>query len=195
MVIGFDFDKVFINYPPLVPYRLIDFLYKGKAVFKRSSDAKTNLHYRIPGNFEKQLRILSHYPIFRPPISSNIRVLKSISGSKKYKTYLVSSRFSFLRKRTNVILEKYKLKKYFDEIYFNYKDEQPHLFKEKTIKKLGIDTYVDDDYHLSIYLANKLPNLTIYWITNKENVNAALPKNVTPIKNLLELNKILRKNE
>ncbi len=187
MIIGFDFDKVFIDYPPLVPYTLVDFLYKGAVVFKKNKSKNQKIHYRFPGLVEQKIRILSHYYIFRRPISENIKFLKKISERKKNKTYLVSSRFSFLKKRTEEILTKYNLNKYFDGIYFNFENKQPHLFKEQTIKNLKIDTYIDDDLDLSLYLAQKMPNLTIYWVRDGRKKEGNLPKNVVAIKDLKEL--------
>lgn len=193
MIIGFDFDKVFIDYPPLVPYSFIDLLYKGKSYFRKNISKDPTMHYRYPGDIEQKIRILSHYSFFRPPINENIKALKKISDEGKSKTYLVSSRFSFLRKRTDQILLKYNLSKYFDGIYFNYKNRQPHIFKETTIKKLKIDTYIDDDLQLSLYLSKKIPELTIYWVRDKRRKPEVLPKNVISISNLSELKKHLLK--
>jgi len=187
MIIGFDFDKVFIDYPPLIPYAMVDFLYKGVVVFKKNKSKNQKIHYRYPGKIEQKIRILSHYYIFRRPISENIKFLRKISGRGGNKTYLVSSRFSFLKTKTEEILKKYDLNKYFDGIYFNFEDKQPHLFKENTINNLKIDTYIDDDLDLSLYLAQKIPNLTIYWVRDGRKKESNLPKNVIAIKDLKEL--------
>lgn len=193
MTIGFDFDKVFIDYPPFIPYALVDFLYKGSTIFRKNSKKNNFLHYRFPGLFEQKIRILSHHTLFRPPIKSNITILKKISDKKNGKTYLVSSRFGFLKKQTNTLLEKYKLNKYFDGIYFNYGNRQPHIFKEQTIRKLKLDIYIDDDLDLSFYLSKKIPELTIFWVRDGRKKVTSLPSNIIPIKDLKELNKYLDK--
>lgn len=195
MVIGFDFDKVFIDYPPLVPYSFVDFLYKGTSVFKKGSEKSASLHYRFPGSIEQRIRIFTHFPLFRKPIKRNINALKIIASPHTTKTYLVSSRFGFLRKRTEVLLDKYKLRKYFDGIYFNYKNQQPHLFKEQTIRSLKIDTYIDDDLDLSLYLSKKIPSLTIYWIRNTKDKRIELPENVIPIQDLHDFKKHLKNGQ
>src|SRR5690554_3979395 len=105
--IGFDFDKIFVSYPPFVPDFLIDYLYK-----KRNGKLK----YRYPGYFEKHLRILSHTFIFRPPLKNNIDALKKISSDKKNSIYLISSRFSFLQKKTENWLKRTSIAKYFKGI-------------------------------------------------------------------------------
>ena len=195
MVIGFDFDKVFIDYPPLVPYSFVDFLYKGSSVFKKNSEKSSNLHYRFPGTIEQKLRISTHFPLFRRPIKRNISALKAISSPHTTKTYLVSSRFGFLRKRTEVLLDKYKLRKYFDGIYFNYKNQQPHVFKEQTIRSLKIDTYVDDDLDLALYLSKKIPDITIYWIKNSNQNKFDLPPNIIPISDLHDFKKFIKNGQ
>ena len=193
MVIGFDFDKVFKDYPPLIPYGFIDFLYKGAVFPRKTKESTLKLHYRFPGTIEQKIRILSHFPIFRHPLKTNISELKKISEENKNKTYLVSSRFSFLRQRTETILTRYKLNKYFHGIYFNYENKQPHIFKEETIRKLKIDIYVDDDLDLSLFLAKKLPKLIIYWVRDGRGVEVNLPKNIVAIKDLRDLQKHLSK--
>lgn len=191
MVIGFDFDKVFIDYPPFLPYSLIDYLYKGSLVFRKNRTKNVVLHYRFPGSIEQKIRIMSHYPLFRHLIKENVMELKLLAEQKHYKTYLVSSRFGFLKKRTELILEKYKLKKYFDGIYFNFDNKQPHVFKEETIRKLKIDKYIDDDLDLALYLSKKIPRITIFWLKDGRPDEGPLPKNVIAIKDLKELKKYI----
>ncbi len=183
MVIGFDFDKVFINYPPFVPGFLIELLYRGNSYFRKQND-KEELTYRFPGTIEQKLRILSHAPIFRHPIDKNIKALKRICRQKNCKTYLVSSRFGFLKKRTEELLAKEKLDQYFTNAYFNYNNLQPHKFKEQTIRKLKIDTYIDDDLDLAIYLSKKIPSLRLFWIHNGKIPKREVPQGIIPIKDL-----------
>lgn len=185
MIIGFDFDRVFINYPPFVPGSLIDLLYKGRSFF-RKMNGKSNLSYRFPGPIEQQLRIFSHSPFFRHPIEKNITALQHILEKEKCKTYLVSSRFGFLKGRTEALFAKENLSQYFTGVYFNYNNLQPHKFKEQTIRRLKIDTYIDDDLDLAIYLSQRLPSLKIFWIHGGKRGNREVPEKVIPIADLSE---------
>lgn len=185
MIIGFDFDKVFINYPPFVPGSLIDFLYKGRSHFRRKN-GKDKLTYRFPGFIEQKLRTFSHAPVFRHPITKNIDALKKIVKKKKYKTYLVSSRFGFLRKRTEDLLEEKRLSQYFTGVHFNYNNMQPHEFKEQTIRKLKIDTYIDDDLELATYLSEKIPHLKVFWINGGKHKKNKVPKKIIAISDIDE---------
>ena len=186
--IGFDFDKIFVSYPPIIPDKLIDFIYKGRVALIPKKDAdKINLKYRIPGRIEKQIRIISHNYIFRPPLVNNIRALRLIRKKTNHKLYLISSRFGFLKDKTNYWLDKNKLKNEFYEIHFNFNNSQPHLFKEKTIQNNNITHYVDDDLDLLVYLSNKNPDLNLFWLTKNKKTNYKnLPLNIKMIKSIKE---------
>lgn len=162
MNIGFDLDKVLINYPPLIPDRVIEKLYKKKA--------NGTLLYRIPSTPEQWVRKMSHFSPLRRPVKNNLLLLKKLS--RKNHLYLISSRFKFLEPETTKLLKKHRLDSLFDGMYFNYQNQQPHEFKEQVLKKLHLDAYVDDDYHLLNYVAKHQKATTLYWLaTNKHEVS------------------------
>jgi len=177
MNIGFDLDKIFINFPPFVPTKIINWLYKGKP--------NGSLKYRIPGKAEQIIRLFSHYPLFRPPITENINYVKNLALANINIYYLISSRFSFLEKRTSDLIKLYKLDKIFNAMYFNYSNNQPHQFKNGIIKKLNLDMYVDDDLQLLEYLTDKNPKTKFFWLNNK--VSKPMGKNLFAIKNISEM--------
>lgn len=187
MKIGFDFDGIFVGLPPYVPLILIDLFYKGRfAILSRKNKDIKELHYRFPGYIERQIRILSHYPLFRPQIKPNVKSLHTLLKQNSIESYLISSRFGFLKKRTQNWVDKYDFHNHFEEVIFNYNNEQPHIFKDKMIKKLKLDAYVDDDLDLLKYLSLNNPSLKLYWI-RKNSSDETLPKNIYPIKGLSEL--------
>lgn len=154
MRIGFDLDKIFVDYPPLIPDGVIDKLYKKKA--------NGTLLYRIPSRPEQFIRQLSHYPLFRPPIKNSIDFLLSLS-KEKHQLYLISSRFGFLEKQTLSLMHRLGLDQVFDRMYFNFENKQPHLFKDEVLKKLNLDLYVDDDLHLLKYVAKNHKQTKFFW--------------------------------
>lgn len=160
MNFGFDLDKIFIDYPSFVPDKIIDRLYK------QSSNGI--LWYRIPSKTEQLFRLITHYPMFRPPILENIKFMQQISSNKKHKYYLISSRFRFLRTITESILKNYGLNSLFDGSFFNFEDKQPHFFKEKIIKILDIHRYVDDDLSLLQFIAKRNTKTKFFWLNNKK---------------------------
>lgn len=184
MNIGFDFDRVLVNYPPFVPAWLIDWLY-------RRHDKK-ELAYRIPhSKIEKLLRKLSHFYLFRPKISENINFVRELSDNPhKYNLYLLSSRYKFLEKITYKILKRYGLKNVFSSVTLNTNDEQPHLFKEKAIKYLKIKLYIDDDLDLLKHLHKTCPKTKFFWY-NPTRANSSVPSGVIPVTKIADISKYL----
>lgn len=177
MNIGFDLDKIFINFPPLIPEKVIDLLYKD--------DANHELKYRIPSKLEQTIRILSHHPILRTPITENLNYIKNPNLTNKNKYFLISSRFSFLKKRTTDLIKNYGLDKIFSAMYFNYENKQPHQFKNEVIKKLNLDMFIDDDLQLLEYLIDKNPKTKFFWLNNK--ISKHLKKNLFAIMHISEM--------
>lgn len=174
MRIGFDLDKVFIDYPPLIPDQLIDRLYRRATA--------SGLCYRIPARPEQALRRFTHLTLFRPPIHKNLSFLQSLS-KKQHQLYLISSRFSFLETATTVLIKKYQFDTIFDGMYFNYDNNQPHLFKNDTIKKLKLHSYVDDDLALLSFLSLENKDTKLYWLTKKKN-RVVPPEHIAKITDL-----------
>ncbi|MDP3988195.1 MAG: hypothetical protein Q8P80_03570 [Candidatus Levybacteria bacterium] len=177
MNIGFDFDKIFIDYPPFIPNSIIDRLYKKKTNGK--------LLYRIPSKPEQFLRILSHHPILRPVISQNLELVRKKYKEGGNKHYLISSRFSFLKKRTDRIIKKHNLSEIFDGIFFNFENKQPHIFKNEEIKKNKIERYIDDDFPLIKFLSKENPKTKFYWLNKKQ--QGKIINNLFAIKNISEI--------
>ena len=156
MRIGFDLDKIFIDFPPFVPDKLIERLYRKKA--------NGELLYRIPSRPEQILRRVSHLSFLRPAITENIAYLKSLP-KKDNTLYLISSRFGFLEDQTQKLIKMYQFDKIFDEMFFNFTNKQPHEFKDAVLKKLHLDLYVDDDFHLLKYVAKHNKATRFFWLT------------------------------
>lgn len=177
MNIAFDLDKIFIDYPPFVPAEIINRLYK--------QESNGVLLYRMPSKAERIVRILSHHPFLRPPIIKNIQFIQSLAKSKKHRYYLISSRFGFLKDRTEFIVKKYNFNKIFNAMFFNFNDQQPHIFKNEIVKKMKIDLYVDDDLPLLEYLAEENSKTKFFWLNNRQ--NETLDKNLFAIRHLSEM--------
>lgn len=149
--IGFDLDGVIIGKPPLVPRKVLEW-------FVREHDSK-NPRFRYPKFFlERRLRWFTHYHRFRPPIVKNLEFVKKISKDKNYELFVISGRYSFLKERTEQWFKVHKLDGVFKEIHLNLRNEQPHVFKEKLLKKLKPDYFFEDDELIVNYLKKKLEN-------------------------------------
>jgi len=162
LCLGFDLDGVLADKPPLIPKKWLEYLFRGSQ--------KNRLHYRYPKTkLEIWIRKLSHFYLFRPPIKKNIEFIKKLKG-QDYKLYLISSRYSFLKKETMVWLKKRKLDNVFEKVFINKENEQPHLFKGKIIKKLGLDYYFEDDLQIVDYLKSKISQTRIKLINRDHRV-------------------------
>lgn len=177
MNIGFDLDNIFISTPPFVPKKIIDRLYK-----KRDNGV---LLYRIPSIPEQLFRRSTHIPLLRPAIKDNLEFLRRIS-KKDNRLYLISSRFKFLEKRTAKLVKRYGLDKIFDEMYFNFENAQPHIFKNEIIKKLDLDLYIDDDLSLIKHVAKDNAKTRFFWLKTKPETQV-LPDNILKISKLEEI--------
>jgi uncharacterized HAD superfamily protein len=159
--IGFDLDGVIIGKPPFIPQFLLEALVR--------EHKNRHLSYRFPdSNLERMVRVASHYPLLRPPIRKNIKIIKELNKSNNYSLYVVSSRYSFLEDRTKQWFRFYRLRKFFKEIHTNLKDEQPHLYKEKMIKKLKLNVFIDDDLPLLGYLRKRLTGIDLVHVDDQQ---------------------------
>lgn len=147
--VAFDLDGVIADKPPFVPKGLLEWLFKG--------GRRGRFDYRFPhSRTEQAIRKLSHFYLFRPPIKKNIRLIKDLVKAGKYELFVVSGRYGFLKPETENWLKKRGLKGIFKKIYLNRLNEQPHLFKEKTLKQIRPDIFIDDDNEIVDYLTGKV---------------------------------------
>lgn len=159
--IGFDLDGVIIDKPPLIPSKLIEWLYR--------SHNKKELSFRYPRTrLEILIRIVSHHYRLRPPIKNNLEYLKDLAKDKRYELYVVSGRYGFLGKKTKDWFKAYGVSEIFKEIHLNLNNEQPHVFKEKILKKLRPDIYFEDDWLIFRYLNKKISRKGIKMILVKD---------------------------
>lgn len=164
--VGFDLDGVIVGKPFFVPKKLLEWLY-------RAHDSKGE-KYRVPTFLpEIYLRKASHHWLMRSPLKLNLRKIKKLINNKNIDPYFISGRFNFLNHRTIVWFKRHLPEFPFDKVFINIKNEQPHLFKEKIIKKLGLDYYFDDDKLTYDYLKNNVDNTKFYLVkgNNEENFN------------------------
>ena len=161
--LGFDLDGVLIGKPFFIPQSWLEYLFRGKRQKK--------LHYRYPKTkLEIWIRKFSHFYLFRPPLKENIENIKQIQQKRSCWLYVVSGRYSFLEKETKIWLKKRNLEDVFIKVFINLNDEQPHLFKEKTIKKLNLDYFFEDDPQIVDYLKSKISQSRIKLINRDHRV-------------------------
>ncbi len=161
--IGIDLDGVIIGKPFFMPKRLLEWLY--------CSHGNRQKKYRFPElKVEIWLRKLSHHPLLRPPLGKNLEAIKKLAKKKNVEIYIISGRYSFLKKRTQVWLEKNEINQLFQKIIINQQNQQPHIFKKEMVQKLKLDYFFDDDPIIINYLKEKIKGTKLFLVKN-ENLN------------------------
>jgi hypothetical protein len=179
MNIAFDFDGVIAQYPPFLPKQIINSLYRKN---------RKSLRLSPPNQLMRRLKYLSHHPLLRQPLRDHLQTMQTLKKTPNTQLFIISGRYSFLKKRTAAWIKKHNLEALFDGIYFNDNDEQPHLFKERMLQTLQINSFIDDDIVTLKNLASKLPNITFYWYNfDNAKLDGPLPKNIFVLTSLKEL--------
>jgi len=165
--LGFDLDGVIVNKPPFFPKSWLECLFRGKK--------QDQLYYRYPKTkLEIWTRKLSHFYLLRPPLRKNIQIIKQFQQKYSCQLYVVSGRYSFLEKETQIWLKKRGLENIFTGVFVNSDNKQPHLFKEKIIKKLNLDYFFEDDPQILDYLKVKIPQTKIKFANRHRQIIASL---------------------
>ncbi len=158
--VGFDLDGVILYNPTRIVRPLVVFV---KRIFFRN---RIRTFYVPHKPFEKLLwRLLHKSSIFIQP---GFDELKRLVKEKKIKAYLITARYSFLNEDLQKWLKKMQAEKYFEKCFYNDHDEQPPLFKEKVIKKLDLDYFIEDNWDIVNFLKSKSekPKTKILWVYN-----------------------------
>ncbi len=65
-------------------------------------------------------------------------------------------------------MQRLEADKYFEKTHHNLDDEQPYEFKRRTIKKLGLDVYVEDNWDILEVLRKErfAKPIKLLWLSN-----------------------------
>lgn len=154
--VGFDFDGVlFYN-----PFRILRPLIY---VFKRYVLGMKVTKFYIPKrSWTQSIAGLLHRSSFKPNrgFDEFLRLLKD----PNYEVYIITARMKFLKDDLGKLLKKFDVSNV-KQIIQNHSDEQPHLYKERLIKQLGLDYYVEDNWDIVKHLRDNTQT-KIVWIHN-----------------------------
>ncbi|MFA6081520.1 MAG: hypothetical protein WC741_03885 [Patescibacteria group bacterium] len=179
--VGFDLDGV-ILYNPIRFIRPIAKLFKPikSLLLKQNLDS----FYFPKSKLEQFLFRLLHKTSFKP--DSALFNIKQLVKNKRIKAYIVTGRYGFLKSDYETWLKKINAKKIFEKCYQNTDDLQPNKFKEKMIKKLDLDIYIEDNWDIVEKLKIKNKKLKIFWITNILDKNIPYQYKFRDLKSALE---------
>ncbi|OGV96812.1 hypothetical protein A2W24_03170 [Microgenomates group bacterium RBG_16_45_19] len=166
--VGFDLDGVILYNPARLARPLI-------TGYKRLILNKPLTAFTIPHTpLQRFIWTLLHKSSFF--IAPGFNELKTLVRQGRLEAYLVTARFDFLKSDLDRWLEKIEADKIFKAVYFNQKNEQPHLYKLKIIKQLQLDYFVEDNWDIvkNLAVAPHL-NTKIFWIYNLFDRRLAYP--------------------
>lgn len=159
--VGFDMDGVLLYNPLRILRPIVVFI--KRYLLKR----KTNRFYYPKNKFERFLWILAHKSSIVK--ADGLEDIYNLIRKKKIKAYIITSRYTILKKDCEYwfrILNKDNL---FTACYYNEGDEQPYLYKEKMIKKLQLQYFVEDNWDIVNHINKTVPKdqrTKVLWIYN-----------------------------
>jgi len=162
--VGFDLDGVLLYNPARIIRPIIFFL---KKYFLKKS---LNRFYYPKNKIEKLIWWFLHKSSLWP--SPGIKEIVKLVKQKKINAYVVSARYESLEHDFTRWVKIIDPDKSFSGYYYNEKNDQPQLFKEKMIKKLNLDIFVEDNWDIVFYLKSKInppaggQRSKIFWIYN-----------------------------
>lgn len=159
--VGFDMDGVLLYNPARIMRPIVVFI--KRYILKR----KTNRFYYPKNRFERFLWILAHKSSIMK--ADGIEDIYTLIREKKIQAYIITSRYTMLKKDCEYWFRKLNKDNLFTACYYNESDEQPFLYKERMIKKLNLQYYVEDNWdnvkHINETL-NEGQNTKVLWIYN-----------------------------
>jgi len=185
--VGFDLDGVILYNPARIVRPII-------SIFKSNFLHKKGLKFYYPkSNWEKQIWRIFHWSSFIT--APGLTDLVKLAQSGKIEAYIITARFDFLKNDFHSWIKKIKGEKFLKGYYHNIKNEQPHLFKEKMIKKLNLDIYVEDNWDIVNYLnkvtKKEIKQTKIFWIYNLIDKNTTYLNKFPYLKRAIEyINKL-----
>lgn len=155
--VGFDLDGVLFFNPLRVVRRPIELV--KKHILK-----KNTVDFYIPkSSLEKLIWKIAHMSSIRP--ASGWQKIRELTEAGLIEPYLITARFECLKNDFARCKSRISADDYFAGTHHNSKDEQPHLFKERMVKELDIQYFVEDNWNIVNHLS-KNTNTKVIWISN-----------------------------
>ncbi len=170
--VGFDLDGVLLYNPARIVRPIISKLKRKKFIHRKE------LQFYVPQKkWEQRMWQLFHKSsLFVAP---GFKYIKQLVKDDKIEAYIITARYNHLKKDFDKWFAKMNRGNIFTKAFLNEKDEQPHEFKERMIKKLNLDVFIEDNWDIVNYLhsefsmpqsqkksTNQRKLVDIYWIFN-----------------------------
>ena len=185
--VGFDLDGVLLYNPARIvraPVVRIKHLFFPK---------KDNVFYVPTTGPERFLWHIFHLSsIF---IAGGFSDIKKLREKGIIEPYLITARYDFLKPDLKRWLRLMKAHDTFEGVFMNENNMQPHEYKEKLVKRLDLDVFVEDNWDVVAHL-NKTSRSKNLWIYNIFDRNIHYPLRFASLRNALDhILSIANKNE
>ncbi|MBP6993661.1 hypothetical protein KBB12_00270 [Candidatus Woesebacteria bacterium] len=150
--VGFDLDGVLFFNPLRFVRGPLDLIKKGGT-----------LQYIPKTRLEQFLWRILHMSSFTP--ASGWQTIRTLTRAKLIEPYVITARFKCLQKDFEKCMRVVDAPDYFVGCYQNLNDEQPHKYKERMIKELNLEYYVEDNWNIVEHLT-KTTSAQILWVSN-----------------------------
>jgi hypothetical protein len=182
--VGIDFDGV-LAYNPLRIFRLPVSLLKGYIVPKKQSE------FYIPKSGLMRFAFwVPHQMSIFPSIGASL--LRESMERGDIQAHLVSGRYGYLHTGLIQWLKWQKMYHLFASVNANARDEQPHIYKERMIRDLHLDYFIEDNLNIVQHLESR-SRAKVMWIYNVFDRNYDYPHKYPYLKKALEA--ILEENK
>lgn len=161
--VGFDLDGVLLYNPARIIRPIV-------AVIKNNFIKNRRKKFIIPQTpLEKFIWSILHLSSMF--IAPGLKDIHKLVKEGKIEAYIITARYSFLKYDFEHWKKKLGTEEYFKACYQNEQDEQPHLFKERMIRELDLDVFVEDNWDIVEHLDKKAKEdkkhqRRIYWVYN-----------------------------
>lgn len=158
--VGFDLDGVILYNPARLARPLITGF--KKLIFKPQKTTFTIPHTPL----QKSIWTLLHKSSFF--VASGFEQVPQLVQTHQIEAYLVTARFDFLKPDLDRWLKKIDADHLFKTVYFNQKNEQPHLYKRRILRQLQLDYFIEDNWDIvkNLSVDPALQHTKIFWIYN-----------------------------
>jgi hypothetical protein len=167
IIVGLDFDGV-VAYNPARLTRL------PIALIKKHLLGIHNVSFFVPKTpLQRGLWALAHESSMFP--SRGAQLLRDLTSQNVIEAHLVTSRFAFLEQNLYQFLNRWNLRQCFTSITLNKREEQPHKYKERVIRKMKFDYFLEDNWDIVAHLSSAVTDTEIHWIYNLLDRNRVYP--------------------
>lgn len=177
--VGFDLDGVILYNPARIARPLV-------ALIKSVLLKKKKLKFYVPETENEKMlwRLFHKSSLFT---AGGFDEIEKMVKNGDIEAYIVTARYDFLKDDFHEWLKNKKADRYLKAWFHNEKNDQPHLYKEKKLKELDLDVFVEDNLDIVKHLTKIFPKKRVIWIYNILDRNVVYPHRSPSLKHAIQV--------